>query len=173
LPHYSRQRIAPSVRFKHHALLDAAKHGGFPDVYVCRYPQPPSVQLDDPGAAEIAAQWKRLKEFFESWFRTQAGQFKAAFQTFASTDDFEAQVETLLRKWLDEKVLRGRSLVWPVEIKGSPFRGLAAFGAKHAPVFFGRSRDVAKAVLVLLDVRKAAASSRSSCARWPKMRMRT
>ena len=90
--------------------IAAAKHGGFPDVYVFRYPQPPSVQLDDPGAAEIAAQWTRLKEFFESWFRTQAGQFKAAFQTFASTDDFEAQVEALLRKWLDEKVLHGRSV---------------------------------------------------------------
>ena len=133
------------------SAIDAAKHGGFPDVYVFRYPQPPSVQLDDPGAAEIAAQWKRLKEFFESWFRTQAGQFKAAFQTFASTDDFEVQAEALLRKWLDENVLHGRSSVWPVEIKGSPFRGLAAFGAKHAPVFFGRSRDVAKAVERLKD----------------------
>ena len=133
------------------SAIDAAKHGGFPDVYVFRYPQPPSVQLDDPGATEIAAQWTRLKEFFESWFRTQAGQFKAAFQTFASTDDFEAQAEALLRKWLDEKVLHGRSVVWPVEIKGSPFRGLAAFGAKHAPVFFGRSRDVAKAVERLKD----------------------
>jgi hypothetical protein len=133
------------------SAIDAAKHGGFPDVYVFRYPQPPSVQLDDPGGAEIAAQWKRLKEFFESWFRTQAGQFKAAFQTFASTDDFEVQAEALLRKWLDENVLHGRSSVWPVEIKGSPFRGLAAFGAKHAPVFFGRSRDVAKAVERLKD----------------------
>ena len=133
------------------SAIDAAKHGGFPDVYVFRYPQPPSVQLDDPGAAEIAAQWTRLKEFFESWFRTQAGQFKAAFQTFASTDDFEVQAEALLRKWLDENVLHGRSSVWPVEIKGSPFRGLAAFGAKHAPVFFGRSRDVAKAVERLKD----------------------
>ena len=48
-------------------------------------------------------------------------------------------------------MLHGRSSVWPVEIKGSPFRGLAAFGAKHAPVFFGRSRDVAKAVERLKD----------------------
>jgi tetratricopeptide (TPR) repeat protein len=35
---------------------------------------------------------------------------------------------------------------WPIELKGSPFRGLAAFGVKHAPVFFGRSRDIARAV---------------------------
>ena len=31
-------------------------------------------------------------------------------------------------------------------IKGSPFRGLAAFRVRHAPVFFGRSRDIARAV---------------------------
>jgi hypothetical protein len=131
--------------------IAAARDRGFPDVYVFRYPQPPSVQLDDPKRAEIEAQWERLKGFFETWFRTQAGHFKAAFQPFASTDDFEAQAEELLRKWLDEKVLHGRAVVWPFEIKGSPFRGLAAFGAKHAPVFFGRSRDISKAVDRLKD----------------------
>jgi hypothetical protein len=31
-------------------------------------------------------------------------------------------------------------------VKGSPFCGLAAFGARHAPVFFGRSHDIARAV---------------------------
>src|SRR5262249_9607287 len=40
----------------------------------------------------------------------------------------------------------GRAVPWPIEFKGSPFRGLAAFGVKHAPVFFGRSRDVTRAV---------------------------
>ena len=131
--------------------IAAAKASGLPDVYVFRFPQPPSVRLDDPDRAEIEAQWQHLKVFFDTWFRTQTGQFKAAFQTFASTDDFEAQAEAMLRKWLDENVLHGRSAVWPVEIKGSPFRGLAAFGAKHALVFFGRSRDVAKAVERLKD----------------------
>jgi hypothetical protein len=131
--------------------IGAAKASGLPDVYVFRFPQPPSVRLDAPDRAEIEAQWERLKFFFDTWFRTQAGQFKAAFHTFASTDDFEAQVEALLRKWLDEKILQGRSVVWPVEIKGSPFRGLDVFGAKHAPVFFGRSRDIAKAVDRLKD----------------------
>ena len=133
------------------SAIATAKASGLPDVYVLRFPQPPSVRLDDPDRAEIEAQWGRLKIFFDTWFRTPSGQFKAAFHTFASTDDFEAQVEALLRKWLDEKVLRGRSVVWPVEIKGSPFRGLDVFGAKHAPVFFGRSRDIAKAVERLKD----------------------
>ena len=28
-------------------------------------------------------------------------------------------------------------MVWPIATKGSPFRGLAAFGSRHAPVLFG------------------------------------
>lgn len=131
--------------------IDASKAHGFPDVYVFRFPQPPSVQLDDPKRNEIETQWQHLKAFFDAWFKTPSGEFKAAFQSFASTDDFEAQAEVLLRKWLEEKVLHGRSLTWPAEIKGSPFRGLAAFGAKHAPVFFGRSRDITKAIDRLKD----------------------
>jgi eukaryotic-like serine/threonine-protein kinase len=131
--------------------MDAAKAQGIPDVYVFRFPDPPSIRLDDPNRAEIEEQWERLKAFFETWFRTPEGQFKAAFQTFSSTDNFETQAEALLRKWLEEKVLHGRSVVWPVAIKGSPFRGLAAFGAKHTPVFFGRNRDIAKAVDRLKD----------------------
>jgi WD40 repeat protein len=131
--------------------IDSSKTRGVPDVYVFRFPQPPSVQLDDPKRTEIETQWQHLKSFFDTWFRSPDGEFKAAFQSFASTDDFEAQAEVLLRKWLEEKVLHGRSLTWPAEIKGSPFRGLAAFGAKHAPVFFGRSRDITKAVDRLKD----------------------
>ncbi len=133
------------------SAIAASKGRGLPDVYVFRYPQPPLVQLDDPEATETKAQWDRLKAFFEAWFLSADGQFKAAFQTFASTDDFEVQAEALLRKWLEEKVLHGRSIAWPIELKGSPFRGLAAFGAKHASVFFGRNRDSAKAIDRLKD----------------------
>jgi WD40 repeat protein len=133
------------------SAIENAKGHGFPDVYVFRFSQPPSVQLDDPKRLEIEAQWAQLKTFFDTWFRTPEGEFRAAFHTFGSTDDFEAQIEALLRKWLEEKVLHGRSVVWPVAIKGSPFRGLAAFGAKHAPVFFGRGRDIARAVDRLKD----------------------
>ena len=51
-----------------------------------------------------------------------------------------------MRKWVADKVAGGRVVRWPIEVKGSPFCGLAAFGAKHAPVFFGRSDDISRAV---------------------------
>ena len=133
------------------SAIDASKGRGLPYVYVFRFPQPPSVQLDDPKRAEVEAQWEHLKVFFENWFKTSDGQFKAAYQTFTSTDNFEMQIDQLLRKWLEDEVLHRRSVAWPVDIKGSPFRGLVSFGAKHAAVFFGRSRDLAKAVDKLKD----------------------
>jgi eukaryotic-like serine/threonine-protein kinase len=128
------------------SAVEACRCQGHPDVYVFRHPDPPMVRLDDPEAKQTQEQWQRLKAFFDTWFVAADGQFRAAFQTFATIDDFEAQLDRLLRGWLEEKVLRGRAVLWPIEVKGSPFRGLAAFGAKHAPVFFGRSRDITRAV---------------------------
>ncbi|MCW5695641.1 MAG: ATP-binding protein [Bauldia sp.] len=132
--------------------MDAAGKRGLPDLYVFRYPEPPTVRLDDAETnALVTDQWNRLKVFFARWFHTPGGQFKASYHEFANTDDFEAQIEALLRKWVEDKVLGGRAIVWPIETRGSPFRGLAAFGPKHAPVFFGRTRDITRALDALKD----------------------
>jgi tetratricopeptide (TPR) repeat protein len=128
------------------SAVEACRHQGHPDVYVFRHSHPPMVRLDDPEAEQTQEQWQRLKAFFDTWFVAADGQFKAAFQTFETIDDLEIQLDRLLRGWIEDKVLRGRAVLWPIEVKGSPFRGLAAFGAKHAPVFFGRSRDITRAV---------------------------
>jgi hypothetical protein len=48
--------------------------------------------------------------------------------------------------WLEEHVLHGRLIAWPIAIKGSPLRGLAPFDVRHARVFFGRSRAISRAV---------------------------
>lgn len=128
------------------SAIAARQQGDLPDVYVFRYPEPPTVRLDDPEAARVEEQWQRLKAFFDTWFVAAEGPFKAAFHTYGSTDDLEDQLDRLLRGWLEDRVLHGRAVLWPIATKGSPFRGLAAFGAKHAPVFFGRSRDIARAI---------------------------
>jgi tetratricopeptide (TPR) repeat protein len=118
-----------------------------PDVYVFRFAgSSPAVAIEDPDRARIERDWQILKGFMQEWFLTAQGHFKAAFNPYTSEDDFEMQLEQLLRGWLAEKVAGGRAVRWPIEVKGSPFCGLAAFGARHATVFFGRTHDTTRAV---------------------------
>jgi hypothetical protein len=70
-----------------------------------------------------------------------------------------------LRERMEQKVLYRCPVAWPVSIKGSPFHGLAAFGAKRATMFFGSSHDITKATervrgASLPDARAAQAPSR-------------
>ena len=124
------------------------QHGAeLPDVFVYRYGgSSPRLEIDDPNRARIERDWAVLKGFFDRWFLTPQGHFKAAFHTYQTEDEFESEVERLLRRWLAEKVAAGRVVAWPDAIKGSPFPGLEAYGYRHASVFFGRARDVARAV---------------------------
>jgi tetratricopeptide (TPR) repeat protein len=129
------------------AVKQRQKGGRLPDIYVFRFAaSSPSVAIDDPDRDRIEREWQVLKGFLQEWFLTAQGHFKAAFNPYRSEDDFETQLEKLLRKWVADKVAGGRAVRWPIAVKGSPFRGLAAFGAKHAPVFFGRSEDTARAL---------------------------
>ncbi len=133
--------------------IDKRKAGAeLPDVYVVRYDgSAPRPELGKSEYDETVRQWNALQGFFARWFVTPQGQFQAAFNGYGSEDDFEHQLETLLRKWLAEKVSGGRIIPWPAT-KGSPFRGLSVFGAKHAPVFFGRSANIRRATDLWLDV---------------------
>jgi hypothetical protein len=89
--------------------IDAGRKRGLPDVYVFRYRESPTVRLDDRVTnALVSEQWDRLKTFFQTWFQTPSGHFTAAFQQFRTTDEFEAQVDSLLRKWLADRILKDR-----------------------------------------------------------------
>jgi eukaryotic-like serine/threonine-protein kinase len=125
--------------------LQASRSKGVPDVYVFRKTADavfPTADADRRRQAQI--QLDALEAFWGEWFKSEQGHFKAAFQTFASTDEFERQIELLLRQWLESRGLLGPRLKWPKE-KGSPFRGLAPFEAEHAAVFFGRDRVIDEA----------------------------
>jgi tetratricopeptide (TPR) repeat protein len=126
----------------------AARKGGkeLPDVYVFRYPQPPSIRLDDPEEAIIRTQWERLKLFFDTWFKTPSGQFLAAFQNFASTDEFAEKLEDCLRHWLERHGFKSEAPFWDRLVDGTPFPGLAAFDATRQRVFFGRELAIAHAL---------------------------
>jgi WD40 repeat protein len=125
--------------------LEASKQKQIPDVYVFRKTADTSLPTADVDRRRQAeTQFRALEAFWGEWFKTDKGQFKAAFQTFGQTDDFEKQIESLLRQWLKTHGLLGPRIAWPKE-KGSPFRGLAPFEAEHAAVFFGRDRLIDEA----------------------------
>ena len=129
------------------SAIEARKAGhDLPDIYVFRFPQSPTTQIDAPDRAEVEAQWTALKSFFDTWFRRQGGEFIAAFHEYASTDDFAAQVEKCLREYLARRGFVTRGPVWDRLTHGSPFPGLSAFEADRRAVFFGRDRAIAKAL---------------------------
>jgi hypothetical protein len=125
--------------------LEASKTEGVPDIYVFRKTADAALPTaDSERRRQAETQFQALEAFWGEWFKVEKGQFKAAFQSFDSTDGFEQQVELLLRQWLETHGLLGPRIAWPRE-KGSPFRGLAPFEAEHAAVFFGRDRVIDEA----------------------------
>ena len=129
------------------AIAKRQQGSALPDVFVFRCTEPPTVRLDDEASEdEVRTQWARLKRFFTRWFVTEQGHFRAAFDTFATPDDFEQKLERLLRDWLRERLGQSGTVAWPIATMGSPYPGLQSFGPRHAPVFFGRARDTARIV---------------------------
>jgi WD40 repeat protein len=125
--------------------LEASKGRSVPDVYVFRKTADAVLSTSDAERRRQAeTQFRALEAFWSEWFKTEKGQFKAAFQSFGTTDGFEQQVELLLRHWLEAHGVLGPRMAWPQE-KGSPFPGLASFEAEHAAVFFGRDRQIDEA----------------------------
>ena len=129
----------------------AARQSGkpLPDVYVFRYKEAPNPSLDAPDRIAIEAEWQRLKDFFDTWFKNPSGEFKAAFQWYQSTDDLAQQIEKCLRLWLVDRHIISKEPIWDRALNGCPFPGLAAFDADHRAVFFGRESAIDSAIFQL------------------------
>lgn len=130
-------------------LLDGSEK---PDIYVFRDAEPPVVSLGSGDMERIGREWQRLEDFARRFFFTAEGDFRFAFQTFRSANQFEQQIESLLRKWIETNVYAEHRSTWPVNVKGSPFRALDVFDFAHRDVFFGRDRDTARIVEMLSDI---------------------
>ncbi|MEM8978704.1 MAG: AAA family ATPase [Pseudomonadota bacterium] len=108
-----------------------------PDIFVYRSEEPVTYTAENVDLER--AQYNLLEAFWRRWFRNEQGHFIGAFDTYASHEIFEAKIESALLDWLSK---RADGVEWTA---GSPFRGLLPFEAVHAPVFFGRRREVSRA----------------------------
>jgi eukaryotic-like serine/threonine-protein kinase len=127
------------------ALETRKANGHRPDVFVFRNIAGAFAPLFDEAAQEEANyQWKLLESFYAEHFETPDKRIVRIAEKYADLADFERKVAYLLRDWIKTNVPEGT--VWPVEAKGSPFRGLAPFDAKHADIYFGRGRKVQRAL---------------------------
>ena len=129
---------------------------GIPDLLTYRNAQPPkpSASLNDEAALEEERrQFKALDAFIKRWFEEE-GAFKAAFKTYLTTADFEKLLEEDLRKLIAERLPSHLSEQDHINVrwhKGSPFRGLEAFGLEHAEIFFGRTRAIGEVKQALVN----------------------
>jgi hypothetical protein len=151
------ERYPSGTAYEVLTAIEARRKGERPDVFVFRKDCRPDTLSEDQ-----KTQWRDLNGFFSRWFQTPDGEYLRAYHRFATSDEFEGLIERLLKKWIEDNVPRDRSLVWPIETKGSPFRALQPFDAKHAAIYFGRDRKVTRAIEQLQSVALPVSSIRSA-----------
>lgn len=121
-----------------------------PDVFVLRKNEIPTVPINDRAAREEAdRQWEKLEQFFSRHFELADKRILRAVEKFHDLGELERKVNWLLRDWIKSNVSQGT--IWSIAEKGSPFRGLEAFDARHADVYCGRDRKVQRALDELLS----------------------
>src|ERR1700744_641901 len=133
------------------ALALKRKNDGVPDIYLFRKSADIVYRADR--VAEDVDQHKRLDAVWQRWTQSPDGYNAAGYQTFSDTDQFEAQLEACLTRWLERKGVVVKEAVWDWRLKGSPFRGLAAFEPSHSSVFWGRSAAIASIIAKLHTAR--------------------
>ncbi len=129
------------------AVEVSRKHKGVPDVYLFRKSAPVVYEADR--VTEQLEQYQLLQAVWKRWTESTEGYNTAGYQSFADPDDFEIKLEACLRQWLERRGVVAQGPVWDRAVKGSPFRGLAAFEAAHSAVFFGREHAIARATTKL------------------------
>ncbi|HZO46767.1 MAG TPA: tetratricopeptide repeat protein [Xanthobacteraceae bacterium] len=123
------------------------KQNGVPDVFLFRKAAPVVYEADR--VAEQLEQHELLQAVWKRWTESDEGYNTAGYQSFADPDEFEVKLAACLQQWLERKGVVARGPHWDRKLRGSPFRGLAAFEASHTGVFFGREAAISRAVAKL------------------------
>ena len=151
------ERYPSGTAYEVLTAIELRRRGERPDVYVFRKTEILTAPSERKGPNR-----RTLMPFLRAGFRRPMGNICARTSRFADADEFEAQIEKLLRQWIAERVPRGTGVIWPIETEGSPFRGLLPFDAKHATVYFGRARKVTRAIEQLQSVARPQSDIRSA-----------
>lgn len=165
------------TEFEFESAINAFNEIGRPHLLVYRKTAEATISLSDTQRVRQGLEQKEnLDQFFKKWFSNEDGSLPRAFHNFQSIDEFEDRLEAHLTKLVMQEIERlgvvvGDSAIW----RGNPFRGLSVFEAEHAPVFFGRRRQISD-ILDIMRRRDASGadaiciigpsgSGKSSCAR--------
>lgn len=100
--------------------------------------------LDD--VERMLQQRRRLDDFIREQFHDpERGTNIRAYHSFDQPTGFAQRLRVHLKGLLDGWLAdaRGEEVIWDVSERGSPYRGLEAFGEAHREVFFGREEEVA------------------------------
>lgn len=141
-------RYASGTEFELEDALRGFKEHGRPEILVYRKTALPSTDLVAPEVVlERLRQKQALDELIGQRFREADGSFVSSFHDFPGPAVFEARLEEHLRKLIVRRVEEaglatgGLAPLWQ---QGSPFRGLSSYEFEHAPIFFGRTEEVAE-----------------------------
>jgi WD40 repeat protein len=140
LPHDYRRAdgsVPTGTEWEFEDAYESYKARKTPDLLVYRKTAPPEITVtSDEMLEEWQQQKKALDVFLARWFQDHEGGFKAAFNTFATDEDFGNLLSSHLEKVVTERL---RDVLVPISwTEGSPYRGLEVFQAEHQKIFFGR-----------------------------------
>jgi hypothetical protein len=125
---------------------------GPPDLLVYRRLGGATALLDNVAKRDEAIrQYDALEAFWQRWFKADT-QLLAGYTEYRDPEEFDRRLEADLKK-LIERHIRERHVdkASPIWLKGSPFRGLAAYDYEDAPVFFGRDGETREGLARLAE----------------------
>ncbi len=117
----------------------------FPDVLIFRRMAPaPGHPAEASGSDDSAEQAQKLDAFWRRFMLHPDGTIRRAFHAYATLEEFQHAAEAQLEKAVVARLPRltaTQEVLKPIPLQGSPFKGLAAFEAADAPLFFGREKS--------------------------------